>query len=315
MKTLLTLALSTIVLAADASANAGPGPWSSGSYYPGGTDGKYQAAVYGTNISGIIGFTIREGSPAVTAVSSSAGGAAGGGGGGGGGGGAAGGGVSGGPGALAASNAVQAFDPTQNYFLIFVDGRTYSGLAAGSVNPVGKTVTGALLGEQPSFLAVTNTNATTSAQQLTWPSTVTTNFATNVTNQTILVTNNGVAFSTNISVSIIQTNLVTTGPFFSNLVTSNSFAVITPDPLPLLNRGLSGAFQAKIKNNQAYMTFKGNGQLSTPSQQQSLDLETNANGVVVGGTIDTAVVSFQIDGLRTSFLTASPAATSSTAAP
>ncbi len=215
--------------------------------------------------------------------------------------------MSGGPGALAASNAVQAFDPTQNYFLIFVDGRTYSGLAAGSVNPVGKTVTGALLGTQPEFSGVTNSNTITSVQQFLWPATVTTN----VTNQSIVLSNDGTVTRTN----LFFTNVVTSNAF-SNAILTNSIALVRPDPLPLLNRGLSGAFQAKLKDNKAYMTFKGDGELSTPSQLQSVNVTTNARGEMIGGTIETDSIHFKVDGLRTSFTTISPAAsTSATAAP
>jgi hypothetical protein len=298
----LTLILS-LGLSPTALANAGPGPWAGGAYYPGGTDGKYQAAAYGNNISGIIGFTIRDGGPAVTAIPSASGGAGGGGAGGGAGSG-------GGPGALAASNAVQAFDATQNYFLMFVEGRTYSGLAAGSVNPVGKKVTGTLLGAQPDFGVITNTSILLSVQTL--PPTVVTN-VTNTVSTNISITNVGGALQTNFFVSTnFFSNVVTVGPTF--LTNSNTVNQVTPDPIPILNRGLSGAFQAKLKNNQAYMTFSGNGQLSTPSQLQTINVVTNAAGNMTGGTIETDMVSFQVDGLRTSFITVSPSAATTTPA-
>ncbi len=384
----------------------GPGPWSSGSYYPGGADGKYQAAVYGNNITGVIGFALREGSPTVlqqtntqsqqgqqlgSAASSSI---------------------------LAANAAAQVFDATQNYFVIFVEGRTYSGLAVGSVNPVGKTVTGALLGAQPDFgfvtntlpfefpdpvfrtntnvtlqpveipTLLTNTNITTFTSPTNTlvtntnvtvigfnneititnlPGTVVTNI-TNIVSTNFAVTNIGPIFITNITYSTnIVTNIVTTDPIYitntnqvplfstnvtitpvaagetvyvtntnvtpgPNLITNQLITNVTEvndtsffsvtggtgttnvfDPLPILNRGLSGGFQAKLKNNQAFMTFRGTGELSTPAQLQTVDLATNAAGDNISGTIETHTVSFKVDGLRTSFLTSfAPSAPSAT---
>jgi hypothetical protein len=322
MKTLpifLSAALSFVTASAYAG-SWGPGPWSSGAYYPGGADGKYQAAAYGNNITGVIGFAVREGSPTVlqqqqqqqqqqSGTNASAANI----------------------GFSAATAAAQAFDPTQNYFVIFVEGRTYTGLAVGSVNPVGKTVTGALLGAQPDFGFVTNslpfefpdpvfrTNITISI--LGTEVVVTTNAA--VTNTTITtniqITNIGGLAVTN---SVISTNIVITDPEILtntvNIFTTNtnvvdaspSFSVSGAaattnvfDPLPLLNRGLSGGFQAKLKNNQAYMTFRGDGELSTPSQLQTVNLVTNAAGNNIAGTIETHTVAFKVDGLRTSFLT------------
>lgn len=323
MKSLLTLFVSSFVIATEVWASVGPGPWSSGAYYPGGADGKYQAAVYGNNISGVIGFAIRDGSPTVlqqqqqqqqqSGTNASAAVAS----------------------FSAATSAAQAFDPTQNYFVIFVEGRTYSGLAVGSVNPVGKSVTGALLGAQPDFGFVTNnlpfqfpptellTNTTVTVigsnpviSITNLPGTI----VTNITNETIVITTNGITTQTNIAV----TNIITTDPtVFTNTnytlifqtntnvtaggvpfsVSGNQATTNVFDPLPILNRGLSGGFRAKLKNNQAYMTFRGNGELSTPAQLQTVDLVTNAAGNNIAGTIDTHTVSFQVDGLRTSFLT------------
>jgi hypothetical protein len=360
MKTLLALLLLSLIFAADAAANAGPGPWSSGAYYPGGTDGKYQAAVYGDNITGVIGFAIREGSPTVLQQTNTTAAAGGGGG-------------EGEASAVAAASfsaataAAQAFDATQNYFVIFVEGRTYSGLAVGSVNPVGKTVTGALLGAQPDFGFVTNnlpfefpeTTFTTNTnitdlraftnQLITntdiaiigfTPEITITNLPgvtnTFVTNTTVLITNNGIVTETNIAITnvvstdpititntnqvpifqtntFVQTSLAESITLITNTnVTANTFSFSvegiqattnTFDPLPILNRGLSGGFQAKLKNNQAYMTFRGDGELSTPSQLQTVDLATNAAGNNISGTIETHTVPFKVDGLRTSFLT------------
>jgi len=324
-KTLPAIALFFTTTLAATIGSVGPGPWSSGAYYPGGTDGKYQAAVYGNNITGVIGFAIREGGPTVlqqqqqqqqqqqSGTNASAAAAS----------------------FSAATAAAEAFDSTQNYFVIFSQGRTYTGLTVATVNPVGKSVTGALLGAQPDFnfvtnnlpfefpepVFVTNTNVTIiGTNEVISITNLPGITVTNITNDTIIVTNNGIVTETNIFI----TNIVTTDPivltntnqvpiFITNTnVTQNPFNFFVEgiqattnsfNPLPLLNRGLSGGFQAKLKNKKAYMTFRGDGQLSTPAQLQTVNLVTNAAGNNVAGTIETHTVSFKVDGLRTSFLT------------
>jgi len=285
MKTLLALLLHLLVLTTLAIASIGPGPWASGAYYPGGTDGKYQAAAYGKNITGVIGFAIREGSPTVLQQTNAA---AGGGGGG----------TNASPSFSIATAAAQAFDATQNYFVIFVEGRTYSGLTVGSVNPVGKTVTGAMLGSQPDFSY--NTNSSNSFITIdTIPGVVTTNVTNTVTTniQTTIVGNITNSFTN------ITTNIVSVVTINDPIVITNTNSTQLIDPLPILNRGLSGGFQAKLKNNKAYMTFRGDGELSTPAQLQTVDLLTDPAGNNISGTIQTHTVSFKVDGLRTSFLT------------
>lgn len=282
MKLFLPAAILSLTAICTQAGSFGPGPWSSGAYYPGGADGKYQAAAYGNNITGVIGFAIREGSPTVlqqTNARESAGATN--------------------TSFAVASAAAQAFDASQNYFVIFVEGRTYSGLAVGSVNPVGKTVTGALLGSQPDFSYNTNSsNAFVTIETL--PGVVSTN-VTNTVTTNISVTNIGGGFTfnvTNITTNVVSV-ITTNNPI---LITNTNFTQLL-DPLPILNRGLSGGFRAKLKNNQAFMTFRGSGELSTPAQLQTVDLATNAAGNNVAGTIETETVPFNVDGLRTSFLT------------
>jgi len=331
MKTLsLTLLVVFALAPAPLIGSLGPGPWASGAYYPGGTDGKYQAAVYGNNIAGVIGFSIREGGPSVlaqpdtpltsqtedeTAAAATV---------------------------QAATAAAQAFDQTQNYFVIFVEGRTYTGLAVGSVNPRGKTVTGALLGAQPDFSFIeenlpfefpeetftTNIvieptfppqfNETISITNI--PGFTTTNITISDENTVVII--DGIQTTTN--VSITNTNIVTIDPIIITntnrvpvLVTNtNVQANVFPfsvtgvqgttnvfNPLPILNRGLSGGFQAKLRNNKAYMSFRGSGELSAPNLSQTLTLSTNAAGDTVTGAITTETASFKLDGIRTSFLT------------
>jgi hypothetical protein len=325
-KLLFPLAISSALLAQSFAGSFGPGPWASGAYYPGATDGKYQASVTGNNITGVIGFSVREGSPttlssANTAATTSTTNTAD---------------VS----FTAATSAAQAFDPAQNYFLIFVDGRTYTGLASASVNVLANSVVGALLGAQPSFGYVTNdlppvfpptvfvTN--TVIDQNGFLDVVTTNpfglVQTNITN-TITITNDaGVVISSN---QVITTNIVSQTPqlitnqipnlitntFVDTPSTSNSVTRGTTnsfDPLPLINRGLSGGFQAQLQNKGAYMSFAGSGQLSTPSQSQSVSISTNADGSQRVGGIITETVPFLVNGLRTSFSTSLSASSQTT---
>lgn len=111
----------------------GPGPWSSGWYYPGQMDGKYQASITGVNIAGAVGFAFRDGAPTISTNSTATTATTAGGG---------------------ASSVVQnniTVDPTQNYFLVFVQGMTYSGITTAAMNVEQSTVTGALYSGQNTF--------------------------------------------------------------------------------------------------------------------------------------------------------------------
>jgi len=118
MKTLL-LALTAVTIHASTSFAGnwfGSGPWANGAYYDGQFDGKYQAVVTGENISGVLGFSIVEGAPSLRGA---------------------------------------AVDGTGNYFMIFVEGRTYLGQTLASINIDTKKVGGALAGTAPAgILAV-----------------------------------------------------------------------------------------------------------------------------------------------------------------
>jgi hypothetical protein len=125
-------------------AGAGTGPWALGAYYPGQLDGKYQASVSGNNITGVVGFAIVNGGLPFASRSSAAGG----------GGGGAGGNVIvavGDAGATAVNTDLGGVDETQNYFAIFVEGRTYTGRTVGMIDINRKKVTGTLIGLQPSY--------------------------------------------------------------------------------------------------------------------------------------------------------------------
>lgn len=117
----------------------GAGPWANGWYYPGQMDGKYQASVTGVNIAGAVGFAFRDGAPTVSTNSTATTATTAGGG---------------------ASSVVQnniTVDPTQNYFLIFVQGMTYSGITTAAMNVDQGTVTGAMFGGQSVFRTTTTT--------------------------------------------------------------------------------------------------------------------------------------------------------------
>lgn len=106
----------------------GPGPYSQGWYYPGQMDGKYQASVTGVNIAGAVGFAFRDGAPTVSTNSLAT--------------------TSGG------TNVVQntvTVDPFQNYFVVFVEGMTYSGQTTATINVDQGTVTGALFSQQNAY--------------------------------------------------------------------------------------------------------------------------------------------------------------------
>lgn len=114
----------------------GPGPFSQGWYYPGQMDGKYQASVTGVNIAGAVGFAFQDGAPTVSTNSTATTATTAGGG---------------------ASSVVQnniTVDPTQNYFVIFVQGMTYSGITTAAMNIDQGTVTGAMFGGQGAFTRI-----------------------------------------------------------------------------------------------------------------------------------------------------------------
>lgn len=210
MKSPTALLLSVLITLTQVSVagSFGPGPWSQGYYYPGQLDGKYSAAIFGNNISGAMGFSLRGGSPTTVEEST------------------------------VTTNATQntiSIDPFQNYFVCFVEGRTYGGLTIANVNINTKTITGALLGGQPDFTYLTN-----------------------------------------------------------------AAGVITGvDTLPIVNRGMSGGFQAKIKSDTALFTFKGDGELSTPANEQTINFSPSPTNAT-SATIVTETTPFGLDGIKVS---------------
>jgi hypothetical protein len=129
-KLLITLALSSVGWSANALAGAGAGPWANGAYYPNNLDGKYMGVVTGNNIAGVLGFAIKDGAPPYRDIEN--------------------------PAEQAGAASVKQYeydtpriDVLQNYFAIFVQGRTYTGLTTAGIDIDSKTVAGALQGTDP----------------------------------------------------------------------------------------------------------------------------------------------------------------------
>lgn len=238
MKTTLSTAFSLIALATVTLAGTGPGPWANGAYYPNNLDGKYMGVVTGNNISGVLGFGITDGAPPFRSQEQES--------------------SSGGDFApVPIVNQQISPDILQNYFAIFVEGRTYTGTTIAGIDISSKRVSGALQGQNPVGLLPAGSDG--------------------------------------------DINFDAT------------------DALSIVNRGLSGGFDAKIKDKKALFTFKGDGQLSTPANAQSYSLQTAidpapiaigdaATNVVVTGSYTTESTPFQVNGIRTSFIANNPAA-------
>ncbi len=118
----------------------GPGPWSKGAYYPGQFDGSYSAAMYGTNVAGVIGFALDAGSPSTSTTTTTDTSVF----------------------FAATTQSSIAVDSLRNYFVAFVEGRTYSGVTAATVNNNANVVAGSLFnGQGPvTIVAFTNTVVT-----------------------------------------------------------------------------------------------------------------------------------------------------------
>jgi len=109
----------------------GSGPWANGAYYPGYLNGKYMGVVTGDDgLAGVLGFAIADGAPPfrVTDQQTSAGGLV---------------------ETIPLVNQQITPDVLQNYFAIFVEGRTYSGITFAGVDIERGTVAGALQGQNP----------------------------------------------------------------------------------------------------------------------------------------------------------------------
>jgi len=140
MKTFLSLLLSVAVTGSVLAGSFGPGPWADGAYYPGGLNGKYMGVVTGNNISGVLGFALVDGAPPFRVLDQQTAG-----------------GTEDGP--VVLNNDTIRPDLLQNYFTIFVEGRTYSGLTTAGIDLDSKTVAGAMEGTAPPALLAAETAA------------------------------------------------------------------------------------------------------------------------------------------------------------
>jgi hypothetical protein len=128
---LLRIPLALVTLTGTLIAGGSPGgPWANGAYYSGYLNGKYMGVVTGNNIAGVLGFAITDGAPPYRTQAQQQGG-------------------QGVQNVKVAEYQDPRVDITQNYFAIFVEGRTYTGLTTAGIDISSKTVAGALQGTDP----------------------------------------------------------------------------------------------------------------------------------------------------------------------
>lgn len=123
------LAAATTVLAG----SFGPGPWANGAYYPGQYDGVYSATIFGGSpsvVSGVLGFGLNNGSPSTATGTTTN-----------------------------TQNTIN-LDSSQNYFVVFVEGRSYAGQSIANINNQANKVSGGLINgtAPPTFFTVASTN-------------------------------------------------------------------------------------------------------------------------------------------------------------
>jgi hypothetical protein len=249
MKTLAaSLFALTFAAASSFAGGFGPGPWANATYYPGNLDGKYQAAVFGANISGVLGFALRDGAPPTTVTSQ-----------------------------IVNTNSSQSslrVDPFLNYFAIFVEGRTYTGLTTAGVNYNNNTVTGALVGTQPDFRLTTNSF-----------NTFTTNTSVNATFEIdrsifVLVTN------VTPTVTVIgQTNIITTNNtpitniFTTNLLVIQTNVLVGTNTILQTNTNTGVVTETNIPFITS--TFSTNVVIATVTNTSAPEITTNSLDVLV----------------------------------
>jgi hypothetical protein len=230
MKKLLTPLLICGITSSLLAGGTSGGPWANGAYYSGYLNGKYMGVVTGNNIAGVLGFGISDGAPPFRTADTQS--------------------SSGGNTPVALANSQIRPDVTQNYFVIFVEGRTYSGLTTAGIDIASETVAGALQGTDPVGMPAAVTGDP--------------------------------------------------GP--------GNFAFNASDALSIIDRGLNGGFTAKVKSQGAVFTFKGDGQLSTPANAQSYQIQaavipntTQKTNEIITGIYKTDTTPFQVKGIRTSY--------------
>ncbi|MBJ7391746.1 MAG: hypothetical protein JHC85_09275 [Chthoniobacterales bacterium] len=236
MKKLLTPLLICGITSSLLAGGTSGGPWANGAYYSGYLNGKYMGVVTGNNIAGVLGFGISDGAPPFRTADTQS--------------------SSGGNTPVALANSQIRPDVTQNYFVIFVEGRTYSGLTTAGIDIDSQTVAGALQGTDP--------------------------------------------------VGVLPAVTGDPGPGAFAVNPANGINAF--NALSVIDRGLNGGFTAKVKSQGAVFTFKGDGQLSTPANQQSYQIESQIIGLpaaqtnaIISGIYETDSTPFQVKGIRTSY--------------
>jgi hypothetical protein len=168
-------------------------------------------------------------------------------------------------------------DKSLNYYAIFVNGRTYVGTTAAGVNYDNNSVFGSLIGTQPTTL--TNSNSVITSQLLTNV------FTTNIVSTNITITNNPVTGAP-VTNRLIVTNVVNQSNVETVTITNT---VLEP---VVIATGADGSFQASINGKRGVFTFQGPGQLTSP-------------GPVISGQQANPTTAFNVNGIRTSFSSAS----------
>jgi hypothetical protein len=290
MKTLAFLVLLALSTTPALAGNwFGSGPWANATYYPGNLDGKYQAAISGANTAGVLGFAITDGAPPFLSIERQSAGTSG----------------------SIVSNQELELNRTVNYYAVFINGRTFTGTTLAGINYDNSSVSGNLIGSEPTTL--TNTTSQVTSQLITnitptfltnTNTEITTQLVTNVTSTNIVttnitITNTGTDFETNI---IIVTNTVALSNVETVFVTNQTLVPVTftntntqttlftntfLDPVSIAT-GVDGSFQANITGKRGIFTFQGPGQLSFP-------------GPVIDGQQANPVRNFNVNGIRVSF--------------
>jgi len=225
----------------------GSGPWANDAYYPGQLDGKYQASVTGVNIAGAVGFAFQDGAPTSSSSTVTAAGA---------------------------SNNITV-DPSLNYFVIFVQGVTYSGTTTATINLDQNTVTGAFYSGSSAFSTVENTEILFITNSTTEGTTVTTATQTTTVLDNLSLLNRGV-----------------NGGFVASINSKNS----------LFNFSGTGELSAPAFP-QSVSGFDTNGAIVPPDRFIA---------DAITAVVQTATAPFDIQGIKVSFSGASTTSTSTT---
>lgn len=260
MKTMLPLLILAVTVSTSTAGNwFGGSPWANGAAFPGALNGKYVGIVTGQNIAGVIGFAISDGAPpfrvntqetvAASALDTAV-----------------------------AINQTITPDVLQNYFAIFVEGRTYSGVTLAGIDIDSKTVAGALQGQNPAGLLAFDTFEAVGVT------------IDPVTGAVVSAPNN----ASRDALSIVNRGL--SGGFTANI--NQNKAVFT----------FQGNGQLSTPANRQTFEVSGVPLQPNPLVKPPFIPDGTITNEVVSGIVRTESTAFQISGIRTSFLANNPAA-------